>query len=64
MYNQLAIVLSAREEYPKSIEYLKDAERAYSLASAGEVPAELEAWQRGKRTNLEQNLTQTYFYFA
>ena len=43
--NQLAIVFSAREDYAKSIEYLKDAEKAYALMSDGSVlPKEIEEW--------------------
>jgi DNA-binding transcriptional regulator WhiA len=31
VYNQLAIVYSAKEDYNKAIEYLKEAERFYSF---------------------------------
>lgn len=63
--NQLAIIYSAREDYAKAIEYLKEAEKAYSFFDKGDpLPTEIEQWQRGIRSALEQNLTQTYFYFA
>ena len=56
--NQLAIIYSAREDYSKAIEYLKGAEKAYSLCDKGDpVPTEIELWQRGSRSALEQNLT-------
>ena len=48
-----------------SLSYLTKAEEAYSLQDKGDsLPKEIEQWQRGNRSTLEQNLTQTYFYFA
>jgi tetratricopeptide (TPR) repeat protein len=67
--NQIAIVNQGREKSEEALDFLQQAHAYYKLENPNVDNAQgpeliSEKWLKGKRTSLEANLTQTYFYYA